>query len=58
MIRQISSHNKEYLVGVLKVILKINDPEIVKYTIESLIEELEESKIIEIAQENPEELDR
>lgn len=58
MINQISAHNKEYLVGVLRVILKTNDLEIVKYTIESLIEELEESKIIEIAQENPEEFDR
>ena len=58
MINQISSHNKEYLVGVLRVILKTNDLEIVKYTIESLIEELEESEIIEIAQENPEEFDR
>lgn len=55
MINQISAYNKEYLVGVLRVILKTNDLEIVKYTIESLIEELEESKIIEIAQENPEE---
>ena len=44
MISQISAHNKKYLIGVLKVILKINDPEIVKYTIESLIEELEESE--------------
>jgi hypothetical protein len=58
VIHQIDAHNKEYLVGVLRVILKTNDLEIVKYTIESLIEELEESEIIEIAQENPEEFDR
>lgn len=58
MIHQIGAHNKEYLLGVLRVILKTNDLEIVKYTIESLIEELEESEIIEIAQENPEEFDR
>jgi len=38
-------HNKEYLVSVLKVLLKINDLEIMKYTIESLIEDIEDSDI-------------
>jgi len=58
VINQISAHNKEYLVKVLGVILKTNDLEIVKYTIESLIEELEESKIIDNAQETPDQFNR
>jgi len=45
VIKNISLHNKKYLIGVLKVILKTNDLEIVKCTIESLIEELEEANI-------------
>lgn len=51
MIHQIDANNKEYLIKVLKVILKTNDLDIVKYTIESLIEELEDSDIIENVQE-------
>ena len=58
MINQISTHNKEYLVKVLKVILRTNDLEIVKYTIESLIEELEESKIVDNAQVHPDQFNR
>jgi len=38
-------HNKKYLVSVLKVLLNINDLEIMKYTIESLIEDIEDSDI-------------
>ena len=49
MISEIDINNKEYLVKVLRIILKTNDLEIIKYTIESLIEELEESKIIDDA---------
>lgn len=50
MINQIGAHNKEYLIRVLKVILKTKDSKVVKYTIESLIEELEESDLIEDTQ--------
>lgn len=52
MINIIDRHNKEYLVQVLRVILKTNDIEIIKYTIESLIEELEEAQLIENVQDN------
>ena len=58
MIYEISAHNKEYLIRVLRVILNTNDLEIVKYTIESLIEELEESKIIDNVQEPPDQFHR
>jgi hypothetical protein len=43
MIKYIDECSKKYLLSVLKVILKIDDIEIVKYTIQSLIEELEEA---------------
>jgi hypothetical protein len=42
----INIYDKKYLIKILKVLLKIDDIEIMKYTIESIIEELEENNKI------------
>ncbi len=35
--------NKNHLIAILKVLLNIDDIQVMKYTIESLVEELEDS---------------
>lgn len=48
-----TSSKKAHLIKILKVLLNIDDIQVMKYTIESLIEELEDSNIEAL---NPEDI--
>ena len=41
-----SVNKKTHLIAILKVLLEIDDIQVMKYTIESLIEELEDSNVL------------
>ncbi len=44
-----SLKGRKYLIAVLKTLLKVDDLMVMKYTIESIIEELEDSNIEDIS---------